>query len=245
MASKTELRREVQKEVERQNDKGFRGRENEYSAEINEHAGGPAIDITKGGEAMEKVIGQFVAAAQRAGYVASGFKYDCGIDESYTRVFLHAEDEYDPYQYVEEEPPEDDELDEDIEREAAKLVEEMGDDDDGPEVVIEVENLTVEVDPLSATDLYPHHGVGPMGPNTIGEADIDANEIVRELEGVETAADAVEHIQSRTREGVAHVSSNHRAPEDESPYVLLSVDNKHIPDGWERWDEDRAYLVKK
>lgn len=78
--------------------------------------------------------------------------------------------------------------------------------------------------------------------DSIGADDIDANEIVRELEGVETAEECVDAIRDEHGAGSAHVSG--LGPDGENPYTIVN-DDEHVPDGWERWENDGNYLVKK
>lgn len=100
-----------------------------------------------------------------------------------------------------------------------------------------------------ATDLeslYPEVGEATteMGREVIEDADIDAEELIRELEGVETADEAVEWIHEREGEGPAHVSDI--GPDGQNPYVLHRVDE--LPPGWERAEGDeneQMYLVKE
>lgn len=73
--------------------------------------------------------------------------------------------------------------------------------------------------------------------------DIDANEIVRELEGVETAEDCVDRIYENTGNyEAAHVSD--MGPDEKNPYTIVD-DDQHIPEGWERAESDSNYLVKE
>jgi hypothetical protein len=60
---------------------------------------------------------------------------------------------------------------------------------------------------------------------------VDADKCLRELEGVETASDAVEWIHDNEgTSGAAHVS--HKGPTDGGqPFVATLVDE--IPSGWE------------
>lgn len=85
-------------------------------------------------------------------------------------------------------------------------------------------------------------------PPTTDDVDVDASEIVRELEGVETPDDAVEYVkEAEDHDGATHVSGTRGATK--KPYVASFVTDDSIPPGWKRQDpsstEHGNYLVKK
>jgi hypothetical protein len=91
--TKQQLRDELDEVVATLNDKRFR--DGEYDYELDTHAKGTAIDITKGGEPTDKVLGQFGRAAMRAGYVIVGtLVHNDSVNYDHTRIFLHEADEH-------------------------------------------------------------------------------------------------------------------------------------------------------
>lgn len=85
--------------------------------------------------------------------------------------------------------------------------------------------------------------MGSLYPET--SDDVDANEIIRELEGVETAQDAVNWIHNEYHRGAAHVTDNGPA-DGVQPYTV----KQSIPDGWEydtrteNGEDENNYLRK-
>jgi hypothetical protein len=86
-----DLQESVDQTVEELNDNGV---PEVYSAEIGEHANGPAIDIQKDGECVKKVTGHFFRAAERAGYKVSGINVaeNYATSEDHTRLFLRKDE---------------------------------------------------------------------------------------------------------------------------------------------------------
>jgi hypothetical protein len=85
----TALRAELDEVVEELNGKRDR---NPYEYEIGSHNYSVAIDVTKNGNEMPKVMGQFCQAAMCAGYVVIGTYVN--ERSSNTRIFLGKADEY-------------------------------------------------------------------------------------------------------------------------------------------------------
>lgn len=97
--SKAQLREELDAEIVELNDWHEKntdsGRPYDYS--LGTHASGLAIDLTKNGGPMNKVMGQFCRAAMRAGYVVTGtLVHDENSHIQHTRIFLgEADDHFD------------------------------------------------------------------------------------------------------------------------------------------------------
>ena len=83
----SQLRREVELAVAEMNEKPM---SKEYSAELDTHADGPAIDVQVDGEATAIGAHRFFEAAHNAGYVVSNCKVfeEFDIGEPHTRLFL-------------------------------------------------------------------------------------------------------------------------------------------------------------
>jgi len=89
----SQLRREVELAVAEMNEKPM---SKEYSAELDTHADGPAIDVQVDGEATAHRAYRFFEAAHNAGYVVSNCKVfeEFDIGEPHTRLFLRDAADY-------------------------------------------------------------------------------------------------------------------------------------------------------
>lgn len=189
---------------------------NPYDLEVGEHSDGPAIDVTKGGEAPDKVVGTIFDAAFDAGYIVSGVNRHTvsGLGGPHTRLFL-------------------------------RPVEEKFDHDESDDLGSAMAGMLFALMALNADDTQEDGSENEderlFAGETAGTAvDVDADEIIREMAGVETAEKVVEQINENG--GHAHVSS--RSGWEGYPYAYTEYVDE-VPDGWERCDEHEDYLVKK
>jgi len=74
----------------------------------------------------------------------------------------------------------------------------------------------------------------------LDDANIDAEEIVRELNGVNTHEELLNHLHEEHRVGSAHMTSAHPNAENG---VYAIVEERELPDGWTYADD--GYVVKE
>jgi len=187
---------------------------NPYDLEVGAHTDGPTIDVTKDGEAPDKVIGTIFDAAFDAGYIVSGVNRHTtsGLGGPHTRLFLRpVEQKFDH-------------------------------DSEDAELGGAMAGMLFALMALNADDSNDDEDERLFEGETAGTVvDVDADKIVREMAGVETAEQAVEWINEKDEQH-AHVSS--RTGFEGQPYAHPTLVSE-IPDGWKRSDENENYLVKK